>query len=54
MMVDLNLAERSLIALLIVDEVNLIKQYRSQVVSETALEYADEKIDAYQEILAKI
>jgi hypothetical protein len=54
MIIDLNLEERALIALLIKDEVALLKQYRAKVITEINVEYFDEKIDAYETILQKL
>ena len=54
MIVELNLKQRSLMSLLIIEEVNLLKQYRKQVITDSNVEYLDEKIDAYETILAKI
>lgn len=54
MIINLNLEQRALIALLIKDEVALVKQYRDKVITESNLEYFDEKIDAYETILNKL
>ena len=54
MIINLNLEQRALIALLIKDEVALVKQYREKVITEINLEYFDEKIDAYETILNKL
>ena len=54
MIINLNLEQRALIALLIKDEVALVKQYRDKVITESNVEYFDEKIDAYETILNKL
>lgn len=54
MIINLNLEERALIALLIKDEVALVKQYRAKVIEDSNVEYFDEKIDAYETILDKL
>ena len=54
MIVNLNLEERALIALLIKDEVVKVKQYREKLIAEMDVEYFDEKIDAYETILNKL
>lgn len=54
MIIDLNLEERALIALLIKDEVSLLREYRRQSTIESNIDYYVEKIDAYKSILTKI
>jgi hypothetical protein len=54
MIIELNLEQRALIALLIKDEISLVKQYREKVISEINVEYFDEKIDAYETIYNKL
>ncbi len=54
MIIELNLEQRALIALLIKDEVSLVKQYRAKVITDSNVEYFDEKIDAYETILNKL
>lgn len=54
MIIELNLEQRALIALLIQDEVALVKQYRDKVITDSNVAYFDEKIDAYKTILNKL
>ena len=54
MIIELNLEQRALIALLIQDEISLVKQYREKVISEINVAYFDEKIDAYETIYNKL
>jgi hypothetical protein len=54
MKVDLNLEERSLIALLIKDSLSLLKEYRRQSTIESNIDYYVEKIEAYKLILTKL
>jgi len=54
MNVNLNLEERALIALLIKDEVSLLKEYRRQSTIDDNIDYYVEKIDAYKLILTKL
>jgi len=54
MIINLNLEERALIALLIEDDVAKVKQYRDKLITEMDVEYFDEKINAYETILNKL
>tara|TARA_B110000503_G_C6748710_1_gene250698 strand:+ start:230 stop:394 length:165 start_codon:yes stop_codon:yes gene_type:complete len=54
MIIDLNLEERSLMALLIKDELSLLIEYRKKSILENNIQYYNEKIDSYKIILQKI
>jgi len=54
MIIDLNLEERALIALLIKDEVSLLKEYLRKSTVDSNIDYYVEKIDAYKSILTKL
>ena len=54
MIINLNLEQRALIALLIKDEVAALEYRRRQTNSEELVDFLDEKIDAYETILNKL